>query len=58
LTIEDIHGVRIEVANLRTELKTEMKEQKSEIIKWMFTMIVGQTALILGIVYFLIRMLV
>jgi len=47
----------MEVANLRTELKTEMKEQKSEIIKWMFSMTMGQTLLILGIVYFLIRMI-
>jgi len=65
---EDIHGVRMEVANLRTELKTdiaglrselrtEMKDQKVEIIKWMFSLIMGQTVLILGIVYFLIRMI-
>jgi len=46
--------VRIEVANLRTE----MKEQKVEIVKWMFSLLMGQTVLILGVVYFLIRTLV
>jgi|GEM_PF-2547762 len=55
---EDIHRVRIEVANFRTEMKTEMKELKVEIIKWMFSLLMGQTVLILGVVYFLIRMLV
>ena len=34
------------------EIKVEMKEQKSEIIKWMFIFWIGQIVVTLGIVYF------
>jgi hypothetical protein len=34
------------------EIKIKMKQQKTEIIKWMFIFWIGQIAVTLGIVYF------
>ena len=34
------------------EIKIELKEQKSEIIKWMFIFWIGQIVVTLGIIYY------
>gem|GEM_PF-5255742 len=44
-----------DVANLRTELKTDMKDLKIDMIKWMISLFVWQTSIILGLVYFLFK---
>jgi len=44
-----------DVANLRTELKTDMKDLKIDMIKWMISLLVWQTGIILGVVYFLFK---
>jgi len=44
-----------DIANLRTEIKTEMKDLKIDMIKWMFSLLMGQLGVILGIVYFIIK---
>lgn len=50
-TKADISNLELKIADLRTELKTEMKEQKSEMIKWMFIFWVGQIATIIALIY-------
>jgi len=44
-----------DMANLRTELKTEMKDLKIDMIKWMISLLIWQTGIILGVVYFLFK---
>lgn len=43
-------ATREDIANLRTELKVEMKEMKAEMIKWMFIFWVGQLAATFGLI--------
>ena len=50
-TKDDISQLRQEMA----KLQVEMKDQKSEIIKWMFLFWIGQTAATLAIVFLFIK---
>ena len=56
----DIQDVRNEIQDVRNELKqdiqdvrTELANTKHEILKWMMTMMVAQTALIMAVLAFL-----
>ena len=56
---KDLELLRLEISEkiTRTEgvLRTEMKEQKSELIKWMFIFWVGQIAATIGIILLFIK---
>jgi len=56
-TKADIAEVRTEIAGLRTELRTEIANSKIDTIKWMVSLLIGQTTIILGIIYFMIKSL-
>lgn len=42
-----------QIANLRTEFKTDIAEVKSDLIKWMFLFWIGQVAAVFGLIKFL-----
>lgn len=51
---KDVLATKADIANLElkiADLRTEMKEQKSEMIKWMFIFWVGQIATIIALIY-------
>lgn len=54
-TKEDINQLRLEMAKLREDLQVEMKEQKSEMIKWMFIFWIGQIGATLAIVFLFLK---
>ena len=69
---EAISGLRAElkgeISALRTELKQDMSElgaeikvsaqtTKAELIRWMFVFVMGQFAMLLGVLYFFVRYL-
>jgi|GEM_PF-5718671 len=49
--------VKQDIADLRTEFKQDMSNLKTEMIKWTFSIVAGQTLLLLGMIYFLLQML-
>jgi hypothetical protein len=52
---KDRLATKEDLLKLQMELRVEMKEQKSEIIKWMFIFWVGQIAATLAIVFVYIK---
>ena len=52
---KDLEIVRLEARETAQTLHTEMKELKSEMIKWMFIFWVGQIAATIGIILLFIR---
>jgi len=48
-TKDDIANVRQEIANLRTELKTDIANSKAEMIKWMFIFWMGSVGVLSGV---------
>ena len=53
---EEIGKVRIEIAETRAELKTEMERNRSETLKWMFIFWVGQIAVLSGIIFAMFKL--
>jgi hypothetical protein len=51
----DDWATRTQLAETRTELKVEMHQVKSDLLRWMFSALMGQTLLIMGIMYFLLQ---
>lgn len=49
----DLQGVRAELQVFRMELKEAIANTKHEILKWMLTTMVAQTALIVAVMAFL-----
>ncbi len=43
------------LAQLKSELRVEIQQVKSDLIRWMFSALTGQTMLMMGIMYFLLR---
>jgi hypothetical protein len=56
-TRNDVVNLRAEMREIRSELRTEMHEIKSDIIRWVFLVILGQTAVLAGAGYFYINLL-
>ena len=58
---EDISGLRAELkqdANeLRAEIKVSAQTTKAELIRWVFVFVMGQFAMLLGVLYFFVRYL-
>jgi uncharacterized coiled-coil DUF342 family protein len=56
---EDINGLRAELKQNMSELQTEFKvgaqTNKAELVRWVFVVITGQFAMLLGVLYFFIR---
>ena len=46
-------ATKADLAEVKSELKTEIAEVKSDILKWMFGAIIAQTGIILAVVKFL-----
>ena len=51
-TKEDIHQLKIEIVQLRENLRVEMKDQKAEILKWMIVLF---ASFYIGMIVFLIK---
>lgn len=49
----DIQDVRSELQEVRAELKAEIADAKHEILKWMVTAMLAQTAILIGLMAFL-----
>lgn len=55
LELAPSHGAlatRHDLRDLRNELKVDMAEHKSKLVRWVFLCILGQTAMLLGAGYF------
>ena len=56
---DDISNLRIElkgdISALRTELKVAGQTMKADLVRWVFVVIMGQFAMLLGVLYFFIR---
>lgn len=52
----EINGLRLEMAGMKTELSVDIREIKSDVVRWLFLGIMGQTALFSGIMYYLLRL--
>jgi len=55
-TRHDLHDLRHELKadlrDLRNELKVDMSKHKTELVRWVFLCILGETAMLLGAGYF------
>ncbi len=49
----DIQDVRTEIQDIRIELKAEIADTKHEILKWMVTAMLAQTAILIGLMAYL-----
>jgi hypothetical protein len=49
----EIGTVKQDLQLVKQELRTEIAESKSEVVRWVFLCILGQSAMLLGIGYFL-----
>jgi hypothetical protein len=58
---EDLGGLRAElkqnVSELRAEIKVSAQTTKAELIRWVFVVVMGQSAMLLGVLYFFIKYL-
>lgn len=45
-------NLKKQIANLRTEFRTDIAEVKSDLIKWMFLFRIGQAAAVFGLMKF------
>jgi hypothetical protein len=45
------------MSELRAEIKVSAQTTKAELIRWVFVVVVGQFAMLLGVLYFFIRYL-
>ena len=50
---QDLQLVKQDLQLMKQELRTEIAESKSEVVRWVFLCILGQSAMLLGIGYFL-----
>lgn len=57
----DINALRTElnrdISALRTELKVEMQTIKADLVRWVFVAMTGQSAMLLGVLYFFMKYL-
>ncbi len=52
---EEAGKIRVEMANLRSEMKGDIGDLRADLIKWSFAFWIGEVAVILGLVAFLVR---
>ncbi|HZF26328.1 MAG TPA: hypothetical protein VEZ88_08705 [Steroidobacteraceae bacterium] len=53
LVKQDLQLMKQDLQLMKQELRTEIAESKSEVVRWVFLCILGQSAMLLGIGYFL-----
>jgi hypothetical protein len=55
----DISSLRTElkedISALRAQIKVEMHTMKADLVRWVFVVIMGQTAMLLGVLYFFMK---
>ena len=49
---EAVHGLELRMESMRSELMAEIKGLEGKLMRWVFTCMLGQTAVIAGAVYF------
>jgi hypothetical protein len=54
---EDISALRTELKGDINELRVQAQAVKADLVRWVFVAITGQTAILLGVVYFFMRYL-
>lgn len=52
---EDISSLRTELKGDINELRVQVQTVKADLVRWVFIAMTGQTAMLLGIVYFITR---
>jgi hypothetical protein len=52
---QDLQVVKQDVQVVKQELRADIAESKSEVVRWVFLCILGQSAMLLGIGYFLLH---
>ncbi len=53
----DTLATKLDLADLRRELEVKIEAAKSELVRWVFLCILGQTAVLLGAAYFFVTRL-
>lgn len=53
----DISSLRSEMTAMRAELRVDAQTIKADPVRWVFVAIMGQTAMLLGVLYFFIKYL-
>lgn len=53
--MEHINALRGEHNALRTELKVELQTMRADLVRWVFVAVMGQTAMLPGVLYFFMR---
>ena len=48
---------KTDLAKLEGNLRVEIRDVKSDVVRWVFLAVMGQTALFSGIMYFLLRVM-
>lgn len=46
---------KTDLAKLEADLRVDMRDVKSDVVRWVFLAVMGQTALFSGIMYFLLK---
>jgi archaellum component FlaC len=54
-TAKSISALRVELKDDINKLRTEMHAMKADLVRWVFVVIMGQNAMLLGVLYFFIR---
>jgi hypothetical protein len=52
---QDLQVVKQDLQVVKQELRADIAESKSEVVRWVFLCILGQSAMLLGIGYFLLH---
>jgi hypothetical protein len=56
-TKQDLTEVKSQLVEVKSQLEVKIADSKSDVIRWMFTALIGQTAVTLGAMYFMLRAL-
>ena len=50
----DVLATKLDLSDVRRELEVKLESVKSELVRWVFLCILGQTAVLLGAAYFFV----
>ncbi|MBI4621856.1 MAG: hypothetical protein HY736_01385 [Verrucomicrobia bacterium] len=54
LAQRDVLATKLDLSDVRRELEVKLESVKSELVRWVFLCILGQTAVLLGAAYFFV----
>ena len=57
LAQRDVLSTKVDLSEVRRELEVKIESIKSELVRWVFLCILGQTAVLLGAAYFFVTRL-